>query len=377
VIQVVADGDPGGGTTSVLSLSEGLRDRGLDVSLASQTDSHALLEADRLGLRTIALDLFSVGRLTSALAGLRRTVARLQPDLVHLHGGRAGALGTLALARGRRYPLVYTVRGYHFVGRRALARHLGAWVHRWTHRRVDVTVWVSNEDRALAMDRRLEAGRGLVIRNGIGLGSLPAPDDFVPKSVACLGRITAEKNPFLLLRIAEKLRAEGFVFTMIGGGDLETDVRRRIEDMGLGDSVLVTGALPRESALRTLRTAETLILPSRWEGLPIAPLEAMAMGIPPVVSRVRGNVEVVTDGVDGLVVDLDDEDGFVTALRRLSQESGLRSRLAVGGQETVKRDFSLERVLDEHVKLYMSLWSGVETSKTGRKAPDTVRRVSS
>ncbi len=369
---VVADGSPGGGTTSVLSLSEGLAAAGLDVTLVSAADSYARARATTLGLPTIGIDFMTRRHIPHAIATLTRAVRASSPHVVHLQGARAGVLGGIALempalgarrrsrrASGARTPLLaYTVRGYHFLGKPMPVRPLEARAQRWLSRRADALVWVSASDRDVAAAHGFELGRGRVIPNGIRVDDLPAPAAPATKTVAFLGRLTHPKDPHLVVRVAELLEPEGYTFVLVGGGDLEADVRRDVARRGLR-SVRLTGALGRAEALDAIRTAAALILPSRWEGLPIAALEAMAMGIPPVVSRVRGNVDVVTDGVDGLVVDPRDAHAFAAALRRVCSDGELRARLANAARETVQRRYTLDRVVSAHVELYRSLAENV------------------
>jgi len=352
ILQVVADGRPGGGTTNVLALIEDLLADGWRVTLAVDAGSYAAARARALGAAVVEVSFFGLRRLATARRVLRRECARLRPDVLHLHGERAAAYALLAGLPGRQ-PSAMTVRGYHFARRRGPRRWLGALVEAAVSRRVDETVWVAAADRALARRWRLVGcgRRGRVIRNGIRLADLPAPVAPVPRLMVCLGRAIYQKHPELSVRILAAL-PDGWRLRWIGGGELEGAMRDLARGLGVADRVEITGSLPRPEALRALHEGAVMVLASRWEGLPIAPVEAMALGIPAVVADAGGNREVVTDGVDGAVVAGEDPARWAAAIECVAADS---ERLGAAARATVRGRFTRERVLAEHRALYWDL----------------------
>jgi hypothetical protein len=148
VLQAVADGRLGGGTTHVLQLIETLgANLPCELHLVSDTGSPALVEAARLGAVCHGIDFFTM-RLDPRIAlRLGMLIRRLRPALVHAHGARAG----LPLAGlTRRAPLFYSVHGYHFVGKRGAARRLAIAAERWCSARAARTLFVCQHDRRLA-----------------------------------------------------------------------------------------------------------------------------------------------------------------------------------------------------------------------------------
>jgi glycosyltransferase involved in cell wall biosynthesis len=115
-------------------------------------------------------------------------------------------------------------------------------------------------------------------------------------------------------------------------------VRRAIGEAGLEGRVLLAGYHP--AAARLLPAFDVFALPSLHEGMPLSLLEAMALGIPVVAARVGGVPEVVTDGVDGVVVPPADDDALATALADLLLDGERRRELAEAGRSTAER-FSL------------------------------------
>ena len=353
VLEIVADGRPGGGTSVVLDLCRGLQQaHGIETVLASARDSYALKTARGEGIVVRPLDLWR-NRLDPLVPQrVRAILTDVRPDLVHAHGGRAG----LAVARaGIAVPFVYTVHGYHFPGKPWPARLAGAFAERVIGRRAAAVVWTCDADRELAANWRLDPGRPAdgVIRNGVDSAGLPTRGAPEPGLIAFLGRLVSEKNPGLALEIMGRPELAQCRLVLIGGGPLEADLRAQAKRLGIAGRVRFTGALPRAQALAELAKAQALVLTSLWEAIPVALAEAMAIGIPVVASAVRGVPELVEHDVSGLLCsDPLDVSAFTNALARVLGDDSLAARLASGGRIAVERVYALDRMLAMHAALY-------------------------
>ena len=358
VLQIVADGNPGGGTTNVLALLGDLaRHGGFELAFIVQEGSYALREADKLGVETRGLD-FAHSRVSFAAArALRVAVDELAPDLVHVHGSRAGFFLAWAPRGGGFPPVAYTVRGYHFLGKPHPVRELAALAERFAHMRADASVHVCRYDAALADRWHLVPSGALraVIYNGLDPAELPRAANTDLRTIAFLGRLSHQKDPELLAEIAAGLARAGYRLRVIGGGEAEAGFAARLRELGIAGAVELLGALPRAQALEELASAGALVLPSRWEGLPIAPIEAMAIGVPVVAANVSGLPEIVESGVTGELVDGRAAAPYVAALRRLCEDLPLRARTIVAARVAVEKRFLRARNLEAHVDLYASL----------------------
>jgi glycosyltransferase involved in cell wall biosynthesis len=158
--------------------------------------------------------------------------------------------------------------------------------------------------------------------------------------VGTIGGVTAKKGHVHLVRAAASLAARvPEARTVIVGLPVDPEpVRRAIAEAGLRDRVLLAGYHP--AASRLLPAFDVFALPSRYEGMPVSLLEAMAVGIPVVASRVGGVPEIVTDGMDGVLVAPGDEPALAAALADLLTDAGRRRDLAEAGRTTAGR-FSL------------------------------------
>lgn len=246
------------------------------------------------------------------------------------------------------------MRGYQFYFKPPLMRYLGKRAERHISGKVYKTVHVCEKDRQTGLRCGLvsDASSSTVIRNGLRLADIPKHDGLRnPKDVAVLGRLTHPKNPELVLDLAIMLAGEGFVFHMIGGGDMEKEIRSRVDRERI-TNVRLYGHQSREAGLRIMSGAGSFLLASRSEGLPIAPVEAMAMGLPVVISDVNGCTEVVRDGIEGRVAPSEDRDAFANALRAIISEPEKTQIYVQNGKLRVATEFTRERVLQQHLALY-------------------------
>ena len=147
-----------------------------------------------------------------------------------------------------------------------------------------------------------------------------------------VGRLTAQKAlPIALDALAEVPPAR---LVIVGDGPERAALERRAQDLGVADRVRFEGALSREEALRWLAGARAALLPSAWENMPHAAVEALAVGTPVVATAVGGVPEIVHDAENGVLVPPGDVRALADAMRRVLDD-GLRDRLAAGARPSV------------------------------------------
>lgn len=158
----------------------------------------------------------------------------------------------------------------------------------------------------------------------------PAPRTGQPLRIVSLGRLGENKGTYDLVRavgmLPNDIRA-GVKITLAGDGDVE-EVRELVRVDGLADIIDVVGWVGPEDRDRLLAESAILLLPSYSEGLPMAVLEAMATGVVPVTTAVGAIPEVITDGVNGLLISPGEPEQLAKALQSLIVDAELRDRLA-------------------------------------------------
>jgi glycosyltransferase involved in cell wall biosynthesis len=170
------------------------------------------------------------------------------------------------------------------------------------------------------------------------------------------GRCEASKGIFDLLEAAGVLRAQvpGLRIECAGDGDLGK-VQRYAQSMGMDARVKLRGWLDKRAAADLLGRASAFVLPSYAEGLPMALLEAMAAGCPVVATRVGGIPDLVTDGVDGLLVPPGDPDALAAALLRVLRDRDFAQRLGNAARETIANRYAAGRSLERMECIYAGL----------------------
>jgi glycosyltransferase involved in cell wall biosynthesis len=183
------------------------------------------------------------------------------------------------------------------------------------------------------------AGWGLGVPIEVLVNPAPPPQAVVPESFEAstfvyVGRLASQKGlPVALEALAEV--GEGRLL-VIGDGPERGALEQLVQKLSLGDRVTLAGSRSREDVLRAFAGARAAVLPSLWENLPHAAVEALAVGTPVIATAVGGVPEVVHDGENGLLVAAGDVHALAAALRRVLDDDELRDRLAAGAKPSVE-----------------------------------------
>lgn len=294
------------------------------------------------------------------VAAAARLVRAVRPDLVHLHSAKAGLAGRLAV-RGR-VPTVFQPHAWSFdaVGG-ATASGARAW-ERYAARWADRVLCVSDAERHAGEQAGVGA-RWAVVRNGVDLArftpaadrgavraALPALSDAGPGTplVVCVGRLCPQKGQDVLLRAWPAVAAAVPEARLVLVGD-GPDRRRLLLDAPPG--VLLAGAA--RDTVPWYRAADVVVLPSRWEGMALAPLEAMACGRPVVATHVSGAHEALHPAdADGCVVPVDDAAALSAALLRLLADRTLLTAASLRALARARERHDVARAAAETAAVY-------------------------
>jgi len=199
----------------------------------------------------------------------------------------------------------------------------------------------------------LDAARLTVVPCGLDLRQLRPPDDDarVSGAILAVGRLAPLKGFVHLIDACALLRDRGVKLTcdIIGDGPLRAELERQIVAKDLADVVRLRGALDQSDVRASLSRAELFVLPSvrardgDQDGIPVALMEAMAMEVPVVTSRLSGIPELVVDGVSGLLVEPGDVPGLAEAMQRLLTDPLLRAELGARGREMTSARHDITR----------------------------------
>ena len=345
-----------GGERQVLGLLDHLQARGLHQTLAADPSGRlAPLVAER-GIAVAPLRIRNHLDVVAArrLAGL---LARERYDILHFHTARAHAMAAF-LGASRGVSRVVT--------RRMDYRLRGGWyTRRLYNHEVQAVVAISEGVRAMLVESGVDADRIHVVPSGVDA------DRFVPTAGArsaararyqiadgaCLlvvvGALEERKGHAVLLEALAILANPRVLVLCAGEGSARAVLEARCAALGLDATVRFLGRV--DDVASVLAAADVMVMPSRQEGLGVAALEAMAVGLPVIASRVGGLPEAVKDGETGLLVPTGDPAALAAAIGRLAADPMLAHRLGAQGATRVRTRFTMAGMADATLAVYRHL----------------------
>ncbi|MBI0477227.1 colanic acid biosynthesis glycosyltransferase WcaL [Sphingomonas sp. MA1305] len=205
-----------------------------------------------------------------------------------------------------------------------------------------------------------------LVRCGVDLADLPPTADRPsadtantapqPLQLIAVGRLSPEKGQAGLLEAVALLRDRGvaIALTLVGDGPESASLRALATQLGVKALVRFVGRQDERTALASIAAADVLVLPSFMEGLPVVLMEAMALGVPVIATRVAGIPELVRDEVSGLLFDPADWHGLADTIARLAADPALRARLAAAARQRVEAEFAIDRAVAPLPALFAS-----------------------
>ncbi|MDE7300300.1 MAG: glycosyltransferase [Lachnospiraceae bacterium] len=316
------------------------------------------------------------GNITAFLQ-LRRLIREERFDLLHCHTPMGGMLGRLAAAVQRKKPFVlYTAHGFHF--------YRGAPFYCWLlyfpaeyllAKKTDCLIVVNEEDYRRALHFPLRNGGRTERIPGVGLSTeklkcrqeqraeLRAKHG-IPEEcfyILTAGELNRNKNQQVLIRAAAMLRQKQICLGICGKGALRESLERLAEELGVAGQVRFLGY--RNDLQELLTAADAFAFPSVREGFALAPLEALAAGLPLVTSERRDSREYIRHRENGLVCKRNAPEEYAEAFLLLMENPGLCRRLSEEGRRTAGQ-FALDKTARIMERVYKC--EGAESWKEKR-----------
>lgn len=361
ILEVIRQGQIGGGESHLLDLITFLDKERFEPICLSFTSGEMINRLENMGIRCYVIDTLKPFDMK-----IQRQIMQLIIDekvqIIHAHGSRA-ASNMLWPARKLHIPLVYTVHGWSFHDdQNLLVRTLRQWSEKLICSLANCVICVS-QSNADTGSERFGLKNPVVIENGINLLKFNpegqfndlrtsfgfAPDDFVAGFIA---RCTKQKAPLDFLeavRLAhdKNPKVKGL---FVGEGDMDTEVDAFVAAHQMSDYVY-------RSKFRTdvpdlLHCIDVYCLPSLWEGLSIALLEAMAMGKAIVATQTDGTKEVIIHEDDGLLIPFSQPQALADALIRFREAPVLCKQCGVHARQLVTQSYDAQRVSDVVADIY-------------------------
>ncbi len=370
VLLTIDEASLGGGQMHVLLLAKYLQMADFDVEIATEANGWLVTEALNLNLIVHQITISNQFTLQS-FQHIRELLITGQFDILHTHGGTAGFwVRSVAAGLKRRHVIIHTYHGLHYLNilegsgqaskqaiKRLIFKRIDRLLLRYTNR--IICVCRSDYDKAIAAGVAM-IDRTSIIFNGIEVEkfSMPLnqviarqifeaePNEFIFGNV---GRLHEQKGHKFLLQAMAKMKNRARLM-IVGDGRLRQELMNLATQLNISDRVLFLGA--RTDIYEFLSAINVFVMPSLWEGQPIALLEALAIGKPCIASAVDGIPEIITDGVNGYLVISKDIETLAKIMDLAIEQPDRLQQFSSGGAKAIPPQFLAQNMAIEIANIY-------------------------
>ncbi|MDN7487044.1 glycosyl transferase [Burkholderia sp. AU31652] len=345
----------GGGVLSMLThLANHAAASGVDVTVLHSIRSETPTDFSTLflpGVKLVYVDMAREVSVRQDLQSVRALVLNLRdcrPTAIHLHSSKAGVLGRIAARiAAPNAKVLYSPHGLSFLRRdvsrmkqyaylsfERIAAHIGG------------TIVACSGSELAEIRAKVRAKSTVLVENGVDVAEIPPRRmrDDRKVVIGMSGRASYQKNHQAFVRLADLLHDADVEFLWIGGNAAE------IPDSAQRGAVVCSGWIPRARALALTSELDIYVQTSRWEGMPVALIEAQVAGIPAVVTDVVGNRDVVIHGVTGYVASNAAE--MAAYLTTLRDDRQLREQMGAAARKRAIQRFSMNAIFRQWNALY-------------------------
>lgn len=289
----------------------------------------------------------------SAFCKLNALVKKKKYDVIFCHEPVGGAMGRL-VGHMNHCKVVYMAHGFHFYKGAPAKMKLFYLVERFLARWTDVLITINREDYEASLKFK---AKKKVLTNGIGVDTSKficepnktyirqmlrvSEDNCILLSV---GELIVRKNHESIIRAIKKINNPHIHFVIAGDGELTEYLHKLVKSLNLEYQVHLLGY--RRDISKLCNSADIYVMPSLQEGLSVALMEAMSCGKPVIVSKIRGNVDLIDEGKGGYLVEAKDIDGYAKAITDLVSNTLLQKSFGDYNREKVKQ-FDIKKVITQ------------------------------
>lgn len=306
---------------------------------------------------------YDIGKLLKAYSELKSLIQKEKYVLLHCHTPVAGLISRLAVKNaGTITKIIYTAHGFHFYKGAPLLNWILYYpIEKWMSRYTDVLITINKEDywrakkKLRAKEVRYIPGVGIdtekiqnvqvdkkAKRREIGVGE----DDIVLISV---GELSKRKNHKIVIEAVAKMKELNVKYVVCGKGKYNNMLKEMADKLGISRQVLLLGF--RVDVVEICKSSDVFVFPSTQEGLPVSLMEAMACGLPCVVSNIRGNVDLIEDGENGLLFQPTDVETLKKKLLELIYDKQTQELMGKKNREKVCH-YTSEKINKIMCKIY-------------------------
>lgn len=283
---------------------------------------------------------------------LQRIVKEEKPDIIHAHDMLASLFATIAI---RKIPVVSQIHNNNF-GFKGIKPFLMASAYCVAASRASHIFWVSEAAYNGFRYKNLYKKKSSVLYNVININALYEKLEWdkveYDYDIIFLGRLSYPKNPERVLNVVKKIKEkkDNIKVAFVGTGELESEIKKLADEMQLTNNIDFFGFV--SNPYKILKGSSVMLMTSRWEGLPMCALEAMALGVPIVSTPTDGLCEVIEDGENGYLRKTDTE--LADKIEEILNNSELRKHMSESAYKKSVKINSIEQYREEIQKVYNS-----------------------
>ena len=289
---------------------------------------------------------------------LRKMIADINPDLVHVHSAKAGFLGRM-VADKLDVPVIYTVHGWAFSdGNSGIKKFATSLIERYTSSFTSFYIFVSHYDRMLGKLRGVVGNvPNAVVFNGIASKNFDGDANRNKSSnekvtLLTVTRLVKQKNISRLVKVVSRVKGN-FTLDIVGYGPERDKLESLVDQLGLREKVNFLGEVENVESL--LQSSDIFLLSSEWEGLPISLIEACRHSLPMVATNVGGVSEIIDDGVNGYLIPCSSHSSFSHRIDELISSSEKRYRFGLAAKQKFEKKFTLQDMLAKTDSVYQEI----------------------
>lgn len=303
----------------------------------------------------------------NAISQVRQLIKKYNPDIVYAHSSKAGAITRLANI-GLKNCCIYNPHGWAFnmqCSRRK--KKLYSIIERIEGLFCNKIICISDAEKQSAIENKIcKESKLQVIYNGVDVEEyentkhykIKRKDLGIPNNafvVGMVGRISPQKAPDTFVRMAKLVNNDipNTYFIIVGSGELEEEIRKLVSDNGLSNYFHITGWV--DDPMSYVELFDVACLLSRWEGFGLVLPEYMMVNKPIVASNVDAIPNIIIDGKNGFLVDVDDFKSASKIVIQLYKNNDICTRVVKQGCIDVHSKFNVKRVSKEHENLFSNL----------------------
>ena len=364
----------------LLSIAKYEREKGHDISFACSLESFAdaksavdkLREADFVVHGIPFVREISLSKDVIAFWSLTKLIQSNNYDLVHTFTSKAGFIGRAAAKAAGCPNIIHTVLGFEFQRYNdGMKKKMFILLEKIASLACDRILFISDFTHQEAIRYRFKDESKLKLV-GLSFDSISQFKNFnadtkkvreqyaIPQNdmlVGSVGRLVYQKGMDTFIRAAALVlqKHSSVTFMIAGSGSLLPELEALAHSLGIAEKVKFAGALNTEQVMQLMSSLDVFVLSTRFEGLGLVYLEAMALQCPVIGSRISPVTEVIREGETGLLATVDEPEDFAQAISLLLDDPNMRQQMGKAGPAYVEGKFSVQATLERYNEIYQEV----------------------